>query len=53
MRGTPYVAVVGPAFAIAGAFTMISMFWFWRLPPDAGDEMNGRTPIRPGPTAAP
>lgn len=46
------VAVVGPAFAIAGAFTMISMFWFWRLPPDAGDEMNGRTPIRPGPTAA-
>lgn len=36
------VAVVGPAFAIAGAFTMISMLWFWRLPTDAGDEMNGR-----------
>jgi EmrB/QacA subfamily drug resistance transporter len=34
--------VVGPAFIIAGAFTMISMLWFWRLPPDAGDEMNGR-----------
>lgn len=37
-------AVVGPAFAIAGVFTMISMFWFWRLPKDAGDEMNGRKP---------
>jgi hypothetical protein len=35
-------AVVGPAFAIAGAFAMISMLWFWRLPKDAGDEMNGR-----------
>ena len=34
--------VVGPAFIIAGAFTMISMLWFWRLPADAGDEMNGR-----------
>lgn len=34
--------VVGPAFAIAGAFTMVSMLWFWRLPADAGDEMNGR-----------
>lgn len=36
--------VVGPAFAIAGAFTMVSMLWFWRLPADAGDEMNGRKP---------
>jgi EmrB/QacA subfamily drug resistance transporter len=36
------VAVVAPAFIIAGAFTMISMLWFLRLPPDAGDEMNGR-----------
>lgn len=36
------VDVVGPAFIIAGAFTMISMLWFWRLPADAGDEMNGR-----------
>jgi EmrB/QacA subfamily drug resistance transporter len=36
------VEVVAPAFVIAGAFTMISIFWFLRLPPDAGDEMNGR-----------
>jgi len=37
--------VVGPAFIIAGAFTMISMLWFWRLPADAGDEMNGRKAV--------
>jgi EmrB/QacA subfamily drug resistance transporter len=36
--------VVTPAFIIAGLFTMISMLWFVRLPPDAGDEMNGRKP---------
>lgn len=34
--------VMAPAFVIAGLFTMISMFWFVRLPADAGDEMNGR-----------
>lgn len=38
------VEVVAPAFVIAGLVTMISMFWFARLPPDAGDEMNGRAP---------
>lgn len=38
------VAVVAPAFIIAGGFTMISMLWFLRLPADAGDEMNGRSP---------
>ncbi len=37
-------AVVSPAFMIIGAVTMISMFWFLRLPKDAGDEMNGRAP---------
>ena len=38
------VAVVSPAFMVIGAVTMISMFWFLRLPRDAGDEMNGRAP---------
>lgn len=33
---------VTPAFAIFGALTLISLFWFVRLPKDAGDEMNGR-----------
>lgn len=36
------VEVVSPAFIIVGLVTMISMFWFVRLPNDAGDEMNGR-----------
>ncbi|HEY0437539.1 MAG TPA: MFS transporter [Phenylobacterium sp.] len=35
---------VAPAFAIFGAMTLISMFWFFRLPKDAGDEMNSRSP---------
>jgi MFS family permease len=33
---------VAPAFAILGAMTLISLFWFARLPRDAGDEMNNR-----------
>lgn len=37
------VDVVWPAFVIVGLVTMISMFWFARLPKDAGDEMNART----------
>lgn len=37
------VEVVSPAFIVAGLVTMISMFWFARLPADAGDEMNRRT----------
>jgi EmrB/QacA subfamily drug resistance transporter len=36
--------VVSPAFIVVGLVTMISMFWFVRLPADAGDEMNGRKP---------
>jgi hypothetical protein len=38
------VAVVSPAFTVIGAVTLISMFWFFRLPRDAGDEMNDRKP---------
>jgi EmrB/QacA subfamily drug resistance transporter len=37
--------VVSPAFIVVGLVTMISMFWFVRLPADAGDEMNGRKPV--------
>ena len=37
-------AAVTPAFVIVGVVTLISMFWFLRLPKDAGDEMNGRLP---------
>jgi EmrB/QacA subfamily drug resistance transporter len=33
---------VAPAFAIFGAGTLVSLYWFVRLPKDAGDEMNGR-----------
>ena len=35
-------ATVAPAFAIIGAVTLVSLFWFFRLPADAGDEMNNR-----------
>ncbi|HEV7384686.1 MAG TPA: MFS transporter [Phenylobacterium sp.] len=35
-------AAVAPAFAIIGAVTLVSLFWFLRLPADAGDEMNNR-----------
>jgi EmrB/QacA subfamily drug resistance transporter len=35
-------AAVAPAFAIIGALTLVSLFWFFRLPADAGDEMNSR-----------
>jgi len=37
-------ATVAPAFAIFGALTLISLIWFFRLEPHAGDEMNGRAP---------
>ncbi len=33
---------VAPAFAIIGALTLVSLFWFIRLPANAGDEMNNR-----------
>ena len=35
-------ATVAPAFAVFGALTLISLFWFARLPANAGDEMNNR-----------
>ena len=35
---------VAPAFAIIGGVTLFSLYWFVRLPKDAGDEMNGRKP---------
>ena len=38
------VAVVAPTFLVIGTLTLFSIFWFWRLPADAGDEMNGRLP---------
>jgi EmrB/QacA subfamily drug resistance transporter len=37
-------ATVAPAFAIIGAATLVSLFWFVRLPANAGDEMNNRVP---------
>lgn len=39
------VETVSPAFIIVGLVTMVSMLWFWALPSDAGDEMNGRKPL--------
>jgi EmrB/QacA subfamily drug resistance transporter len=36
---------VAPAFAIFGAFTLVSLIWFYRLPANAGDEMNNRKAI--------
>jgi hypothetical protein len=46
MAGAPRLTAdtVAPAFVIVGLVTMISMFWFARLPADAGDDMNGRKP---------
>ena len=35
-------STVAPAFAIIGAATLVSLFWFVRLPANAGDEMNNR-----------
>ncbi len=35
-------ATVAPAFAIFGAGTLVSLWWFARLPANAGDEMNNR-----------
>jgi EmrB/QacA subfamily drug resistance transporter len=31
-----------PVFVIMGVLTLVSLFWFMRLPDDAGDEMNRR-----------
>jgi len=37
-------ATVQPAFAVFAALTLLSLIWFFRLPRDAGDEMNNRHP---------
>ena len=34
---------IAPAFLVIGAVTFISIFFYVRLPHDAGDEMNGRS----------
>jgi hypothetical protein len=46
-RGEPQLTwqAISPAFLVVGAVTLISMFWFVRLPRDAGDEMSGRGTI--------
>lgn len=46
LRGEAQLTVeaVGPAFLAMGTLSLVSMAWFARLPPDAGDEMNGRVP---------
>jgi EmrB/QacA subfamily drug resistance transporter len=35
-----------PAFGIIGMVSLISLIWYARLPPDAGDEMNNRSAAR-------
>ncbi|MBA4795251.1 MAG: MFS transporter [Phenylobacterium sp.] len=35
-------ATVSPAFLVIGALTFVSLFFYVRLPDDAGDEMNSR-----------
>jgi len=43
-ESTLTAGAVAPAFAIIGLATLASLWWFVRLPKDAGDEMNGRKP---------
>mgnify|MGYP003610488244 CR=1 FL=1 len=38
-------ASIGPVFVVIGMITFLSLFFFVRLPKDAGDEMNGRKAI--------
>jgi len=35
-------AAVSPVFVMLGVISLVSLFWFVRLPHGAGDEMNGR-----------
>ena len=37
---------VAPVFAFLGLGTLISLYWFVRLPKDAGDEMNNRAKVQ-------
>lgn len=43
---------VSPAFLVIGAVTFISLFFYVRLPKDAGDEMNNRGPATLKPRTA-
>ena len=36
--------ILRPVFVVGGFFSLISMFWFYALPKDAGDELHRRTP---------
>ncbi len=38
------VGVVSPVFAVMAAITLIGLFWYVRLPDDAGAEMSGAGP---------
>lgn len=38
------VSVVSPVFAVMAAITLIGLFWYVRLPDDAGAEMSGAGP---------
>ena len=46
-RGEPRLTwqTVQPAFVAVGLISLVSLLWFRRLPPDAGDEMNGRAAV--------
>jgi len=45
-RGEPQLTwqAVSPAFVVIGILSLVSLFWFVRLPADAGDELNRRSP---------
>lgn len=38
------VGVVAPVFAIMACVTLLGLFWYVRLPDNAGEEMSGRAP---------
>ncbi len=38
------VAVISPVFAVMAVITLLGLFWFVRLPDDAGAEMSGAGP---------
>lgn len=42
-----------PAFLIVGALSAMSVFFFARLPPDAGSQLSGRVPAKGGGGKAP
>ena len=46
-RGDTHLSAgsIAPVFVVIGLITFLSLFFFVRLPKDAGDEMNGRKAI--------